>query len=126
MAAILPAVEAGVSAAVALTVGQQDLATALRSGEVAVLATPRVLALAEEAAVVAIRGQLAAHETSVGAWVELAHLRPTRAGATVVAHAQLVAVDGRRLEFAFRVTEGEAEVARGRHRRVVVDRTGFG
>lgn len=118
--------EAGTSAEVSLTVGEEDLATAYRSGEVAVLATPRVLALAEEAAVTAVRGQLAPHQTSVGAWVELAHLRPTRPGATVVAHATLVAVEGRRLEFTFQVTEGEAEVARGRHHRAVVERSGFG
>jgi fluoroacetyl-CoA thioesterase len=123
---ILPAPQAGASARVALTVTDADTALAMRSGDVPVLATPRVLALAEEAAVAAVRGALRPGETTVGAQVELAHLRPTRVGASVVAEAHLEAVEGRRLRFAFRVTEGGTEVARGRHLRVVVRRDGFG
>jgi fluoroacetyl-CoA thioesterase len=117
--------EAGARAEATLTVTQSDTALALRSGDVQVLATPRVLALAEEAAVAAVRTGLGPGETTVGAEVELEHLRPTRVGATVVAEARLEAVEGRRLRFSFRVTEDGAEVARGRHLRVVVARDAF-
>jgi fluoroacetyl-CoA thioesterase len=115
----------GASATVALVVSDADTALALRSGTVPVLSTPRVLALAEEAAVTALADRLPGHQTTVGAWVELWHLRPTRVGATVVAHAVLAAVEGKRLEFTFQVREGDTEVARGRHRRVVVDLAAF-
>jgi predicted thioesterase len=118
-------VEAGTSATVALTVTEADTALALRSGDVPVLGTPRVVALVEQAAVAAVRDQLAPEQTSVGAVVELEHRRPTRVGATIEAQVVLAAVDGTRLEFRFTVTEGGREVARGRHRRVIVDRTGF-
>ncbi len=125
MRSILPAVEPGANASVTLTVTDADTALALRSGEVRVLSTPRVLALVEEAAVAVVAGQLGAHQTTVGAWVELTHLRPTRVGGTVMAHATLTAVEGCRLEFAVHVDEGDIQVARGRHRRAVVDRAAF-
>jgi fluoroacetyl-CoA thioesterase len=118
-------VEPGATATAALVVTDADTALALRSGSVPVLSTPRILALAEEAAVTAVADLLAPGQTTVGAWVELAHLRPTRVGVTVEAHATLVAVNGRRLEFAFHVLEGDIEVARGRHRRAIVDHAAF-
>lgn len=117
--------EPGRTAEVALTVTRADTAIALASGEVAVLSTPRVLALAEQAAVTAVKPALAPEETSVGAWVELDHLAPTPVGETVRARATLVRIEGRRLEFDISVHQGETLVARVRHRRAVVARSAF-
>lgn len=117
--------EVGLEGSVTLTVGDADTAVALGSGDVAVLGTPRVLALAEQAAVAAVRDALPQGRTSVGSWVELHHLAPTKVGATVTATARLESTNGRRLEFGFSVTEGTEEVARGRHRRSVVARDRF-
>ena len=117
--------EHGAAAEVSLTVTAADTALALRSGDVPVLATPRVVALVEQAAVAAVAPALPDDRTTVGSWIELAHLAPTRIGATVVARAVLEDVEGRRLTFAVAVTEDGAEVARGSHRRVVVDRSSF-
>lgn len=110
---------------VRLTVAQADTATSMRSGDVPVLATPRVIALCEEAACAAVAGTLEPGSTSVGTWVELEHLAPSPIGAEVVAVATVTVADGRRLEFDLTVLEGEAVVARGRHRRQVVDRARF-
>jgi fluoroacetyl-CoA thioesterase len=115
----------GRRAKVELTVGEADTALAMGSGDVPVLATPRVLALAEQAAVQAIGTCLPEGKTSVGSWVELEHLTPTRVGATVVAEAVLLGVHGRRLEFTIAVREGDEEVAHVRHRRVIVSRARF-
>lgn len=104
---------------------EEHTAERLGSGDVPVLGTPVVLALIEEAAVAAVREALAPGTTSVGVWVELEHLAPSRVGAEVRASAELVAVDGRRLEFACRAFDGERLVARARHRRAVVDRQRF-
>jgi predicted thioesterase len=117
--------EPGRTAEVTLTVAHADTAIALASGEVAVLSTPRVLALAEQAAVTAVKPALPPEETSVGAWVELDHLAPTPVGETVRARATLVRVEGRRLEFDISVHQGETLVARVRHRRAVVARSAF-
>jgi fluoroacetyl-CoA thioesterase len=111
----------GVSAAVELTVGEADTAVAHRSGDVAVLATPRLLALAEEASVRALAGSLPAGQTSVGMRVQLDHLHPSRVGSTVVAEATLERVEGRRLVFTVAVNDAGGLVAAGRITRVVVD-----
>jgi predicted thioesterase len=90
-----------------------------------VLGTPAVLALAEAAACAAVGGRLPEGGTSVGTWVELDHLAPTPPGRPVTASATLTAVDGRTLEFEFEVKDPGGVVARGRHRRAVVDRARF-
>lgn len=115
----------GRRAAVKLTVGDDDTALALGSGDVPVLASPRIAALAEQAAVAALAGCLPEAKTSVGAWLEVEHLSPSRVGATVVAEAVLVGVHGRRLEFSVSVREGDEEIAHVRHRRVLVSRSRF-
>jgi predicted thioesterase len=63
--------EPGLSALVEITVTDADTAIAMRSGSVPVLATPRVIALVEEACVQAINGSLAPGQTSVGMQVQL-------------------------------------------------------
>jgi len=118
--------EAGRTARVELVVGEADTAVAMGSGDVPVLATPRVLALAEEAAVAALDGGLDPGLTSVGSYAEVEHLTPTPVGAAVVAEATLEQVNGRSLSFAVVVLgDGGDEVARVRHRRAVVRRTSY-
>jgi hypothetical protein len=58
--------EPGLQAAFRHTVTEADTAAAIGSGEVPVLATPRVLALAERATVAAVAGALQAGATTVG------------------------------------------------------------
>ena len=118
-------VNIGVTAELELTVTDADTAIALRSGEVAVLATPRVVALCEEASIAALAGQLAEKETSVGTRIEMAHLSPVMVGSRVRACATLEKVDGRRLLFNVTVTDRSGLVAAGRLTRVVVETRQF-
>jgi len=113
--------ETGLSASVDLVVADVDTAIALRTGEVPVLATPRVVALCEEAAVAALDGRLAPNETSVGMRVQLDHLTPTAVGTTVTAEATLERIEGRRLVFTVSVNDRRGLVAAGKVTRVVVD-----
>jgi len=117
--------QTGLSARVELTVTDADTAQTLGSGDVPVLGTPRVLALAEAATVAALAGRLDAGATTVGTHVELDHLAPTPVGRRVTVLAILAKVDGRRLHFDIVVRDGEALVAEGRVERVVVDRRRF-
>lgn len=109
-----------------LTVTDAATATALGSGDVDVLGTPRVVALCEEATVAAVRGHLGDDETTVGVRVELEHLRPTLVGADVTASATLTGVDRLRLRFDVEATEDGQVVARGTVERAVVSRSRFG
>ncbi|WP_323373717.1 thioesterase family protein [Plantactinospora alkalitolerans] len=115
----------GLTARVELTVTDVDTAQAVGSGDVPVLGTPRVLALAEAATVAATARRLPPGMTTVGLRVELDHRAPTPVGRTVVAQARLAKVDGRRLLFEVTVTEGTTTVADGRVERVMVDRQRF-
>lgn len=115
----------GARAGVELTVGEADTAQDLGSGDVPVLGTPRVLALAEAATVAATAGMLEPGTTTVGTRAELEHLAATPVGRAVRAVATLLAVDGKRLTFEFTVHDGEVVAARGRVERVLVDRQRF-
>ncbi|HSJ43398.1 MAG TPA: hotdog domain-containing protein [Euzebyales bacterium] len=115
----------GRRASVELHVTAEDTAAALGSGDVAVLGTPRVLAIAEQAALQALGDCLGPDLTSVGSWVEIEHKAPSRVGEDVRADAVLLGVHGRRLEFSVTVTSGRTEVAHVRHRRTIVEREKF-
>ncbi|MET0275501.1 MAG: hotdog domain-containing protein [Acidimicrobiia bacterium] len=115
----------GLSASADLVVTDDDTALALHTGDVPVLATPRVVRLAEEASVRAIDGKLADDTTSVGYRVQLDHLAPTPVGGKVRAEATLEAIEGRRLTFRVSVSDGHGLVAAGRITRVIVESARF-
>jgi fluoroacetyl-CoA thioesterase len=119
------ALEPGLHATFRYTVAAADTAAAVGSGEVPVLATPRVLALAEQATVAAAAGEIEAGATTVGTRVELEHLAPSVVGAEVEVAVVLERVAGRRLEFAVSVRDGGRLVATGTVTRVVVDTAAF-
>jgi fluoroacetyl-CoA thioesterase len=102
-----------------------DTAAALGSGELPVLGTPQVLALAERATVAAVAGALEPGTTTVGTRVELDHLAASPVGAELEVEAVLERVAGRRLQFAVRLRDGDRLVASGRVTRVVVDTAAF-
>jgi predicted thioesterase len=117
---------AGQRAEITVLVGEADTATALGSGDVPVLATPRLLALAEAATVRAVAGALAPGQTSVGTSVRLEHTAASPVGMRVTVVAELTAVDGRRLTFRVEAADAAGTVAGlGTVERVVVDRATF-
>ena len=118
-------VRTGLSSTVELSVTDADTALALRSGDVPVLATPRIIALAEEATVAAIDGELGPEETSVGVRVQVEHISPTAVGRTVRAEACLEKVEGHRLVFTVSAHDDHGLVAAGKVTRVVVGREHF-
>lgn len=117
--------EPGCTGSVELTVTESDTAIALRSGDVPVLATPRLLALAEEASCAAVADHLDARQTTVGFRVQLDHVAAVGVGSSVKAEATLEKIEGRRLTFTVSVSDDAGLVAAGRITRVVVDRAQF-
>ena len=115
----------GRTAALELLVSEDDTAVAFHSGDVPVLATPRILALCEEACCAAVDGGLQEGETTVGMRAQLDHVAPVRVGSTVRAEATLEKVEGRRLSFTVSVSDDCGLVAAGRVTRVVVRRDEF-
>ena len=117
--------EPGLRGEARLDVTDADTALAFGSGDVPVLATPRLVALLEAAAVAALQGSLAAGETTVGTRVDVRHLAATPVGGSVRAEAVLTSVDGATLTFDVRARDERAEIAHGTHARALVDRERF-
>jgi fluoroacetyl-CoA thioesterase len=115
----------GLSGVAELAVTDDCTAIAQRSGDVPVLATPKVVAVAEEAAIRALDGVLDDNQTTVGMRIQLDHLAPTPIGRTVLAEATLKRIEGRRLTFNVSVSDERGLVAAGTITRVVVDRDRF-
>jgi fluoroacetyl-CoA thioesterase len=115
----------GLSARIELKVTDADTSEAFRSGTVPVLATPRLLALCEEASCRAIDDELPDSCTSVAKRLQFDHLVPVGVGETVWAEATLDRIEGRRLVFTLSVTESAGLVAAGKLIRVIVDRDSF-
>ncbi|MEU7748803.1 thioesterase family protein [Nonomuraea sp. NPDC049158] len=115
----------GLRSQLLIMVERSDTAEKIGSGDVPVLATPRLLALAERATVEAVHAHLAPGETTVGTRVELEHLAPSPLGTHVQITTELTEVDGRRLVFGFEARDKRSVVGRGTIERVVVDRAKF-
>ncbi len=115
----------GLKAEIETSVTEADLALALGSGDVTVLGTPRMIALAEAATVAAIASAHAPGQTSVGTHVNIRHLAASPQGRAIRALAELVEVSGKSLTFRIEVHDNFGLVADGTVARVVVDRAKF-
>ena len=124
-----PGPTVGLQATVTAEVGEDDTAIALGSGDLPVLGTPRLLALAEAACVAAVAPVLAAGQTTVGAAVSLEHRQPSPLGTPIEVRAELVEVTGRKLFFGFIAYGpgggGDAVIGAGTVQRVLVDAERF-
>ena len=87
----------------------------------AVLATPWLVAHLEYAARHAIAPCLEEHERSVGTFIEVEHLGPAPEGATVVCRARVILADGPSVTFQVEASDEVEVIARGIHRRRVID-----
>lgn len=111
----------GLSGTAELEVTEADTAIAARSGDVPVLATPRLIALCEEATVNCLLGRVDEGCSTVGVRVQLDHLAPIAIGRKVVAEAHLDKVEGRRLVFNVSAKDDRGLVAAGKVTRVLVE-----
>lgn len=91
----------------------------------AVLATPAMVALMENAAMLAVATKIDDDQTTVGAHIATSHLKPSKVGAHVLAIAELTAIEGRKLTFSVKAYEGETLIGEGEHTRYVVNREKF-
>jgi fluoroacetyl-CoA thioesterase len=90
-----------------------------------VLSTPVMIMIMENAALNAMKPYFEGSETAVGTRVDVRHLAATPVGRLVTGEAEVIRVDGRRVEFAIRARDGEEEIGVGTHERVVIDLAKF-
>lgn len=118
--------EIGVKHTSMLEVTDSHTALSMGSGDLRVLATPVMMALMENAAMLAVAPELPEGSTTVGGHISSSHLMPTSVGASLTATATLTAINGRKLTFHVEVHDQAGNLlGEGTHLRFVVDREHF-
>lgn len=115
----------GLSAQRTTTVSAGNTAAAMGSGDLEVFATPAMVALMENAAMTAVAGALPEGATTVGAEMNVTHIKPSGLGAEIVATAVLTEAEGRKLTFNVGARDAEGMIGEGIHIRYMVDRQRF-
>ena len=118
-------IEIGLKHTSELTVSDAVTAQQMGSGDMPVLATPAMMALMENAAMLAVADQLPEGSTTVGGHIESSHLKPSKIGDKVSAVAEVTKVDGRKIEFKVAAYSGDTLLSEGTHLRFIVDRARF-
>ena len=90
-----------------------------------VLATPVMIMIMENAALNAMKPYLDSGETALGTRVDVRHISATPAGRSVTGEAVVTKIDGRRIEFTIRATDGTEVIGMGTHERVIINLVKF-
>lgn len=117
--------EKGLTAVSRTTVTPQNTAAAMGSGDMPVFATPAMVALMENAAMLAVAGALPEGATTVGAEMNVTHIKPSGLGTEIIASAVVTEVDERKITFTVGARDAEGLIGEGTHVRFVVDRARF-
>src|SRR6516162_3487546 len=115
----------GMSGQERLTVDQTNRISFADLRMPAVLATPWLIAHLEYAARDAIAPCLEEHERSVGTFIEVEHLAPAPEGFTVTCRARVIHVNGPVVTFQIEAHDGTEPIARGIHKRRIIDADRF-
>ena len=108
-----------------MVVGLNDTAAVMGSGDMPVLATPALVALMENAAMLTVRPLLAEGETTVGAHIDVKHWAPSPIGAEIKSIAMLQERNGKQLTFKIEATQGDKLIGEAVHTRYIVNRQQF-
>jgi fluoroacetyl-CoA thioesterase len=123
---VMRSIPVGASGSFTLVVAHEHLANRFKDAILPpVLATPVMIMVMENAALNAIKPYFDAGESALGTHVDVAHLAATPVGRTITGHARVTRVEGRRVEFSVRATDGDQEIGAGAHERTVIDLARF-
>ena len=106
-------------------VTSSNSAKTMGSGDMDVFATPSMVALMENAAMMAVASALPEGSATVGTQINTSHIKASPIGATITASAELTEVEGRKLTFAVKAWDEKGVIGEGVHTRFVVDRERF-
>lgn len=117
--------EKGASFTATMRVSAEVTAEYIGSGDLAVLATPAMCALMENAAMMAVASHLEEGMTTVGTALNIEHSRATKVGEIITATAVLTEVNGRELHFNIAARDEVGIIGEGTHTRFIVNREKF-
>ena len=125
MQSIRKVLEIGLEHTSEIAVTEAVTAIQMGSGDMPVLATPGMMALMENAAMLAVASELPEGCTTVGGHIESSHLRPSKIGDKVSATAKVTKIDGKKIEFKVSAYSGDTLLGEGTHLRFIVDKERF-
>ena len=117
--------EVGLKFESTVVVSPSNTAATMGSGDMNVFATPAMVALMENAAMLAVAAHLPEGSATVGTQMNTSHIKASPLGATITASAELTEVEGRKLTFAVKAWDEKGTIGEGVHTRFVVDRERF-
>ena len=106
-------------------VSSEQLACTVGSGNLEVLSTPMMIALIENAAMNCIAPFLSDDESSVGTAVNVSHIAATPPGVMIYANAEILSVDGKKIEFKVEAFDSKDKISEGTHTRFVIQKERF-
>src|ERR1700723_2056103 len=114
----MKSIPVGAAGSFSLVVQPEHLASRFKDGTLPPgLATPIMIMMMENAALNSIKPYLDAGESALGTRVDVRHLAATPVGQPITGEAMVTRVDGRRIEFSIRATQGSDEIGVGTHER---------
>lgn len=108
-----------------LVISKDHVAAVMGSGDLHVFATPAMVALMENAAMLAVANHLPEGSTTVGAMMNTSHVKPSPVGDEVKATAVLTGIEGRKLTFSVKAEDSKGVIGEAVHVRYVVDKEKF-
>ena len=117
--------EIGLTYTSTLVVSKDHVAAVMGSGDLHVFATPAMVALMENAAMLAVAEHLPEGSTTVGAMMNTSHVKPSPVDESIKATAVLTAIEGRKLTFSVKAEDSKGVIGEAVHVRYVVDKERF-
>lgn len=108
-----------------MIVEEKHLACNVGSGDLPVFATPMMMALMENAAMLCVADELENGSSTVGGQISSSHIKPTGLGKTVTATAELISAEGRKLKFKVSASDEGGLIGEGEHLRFIIDKENF-
>ena len=118
-------IEVGLKHESQTVVSTTNTANTLGSGDMEVFATPAMIALMENAAMMAVAPYLDEGASTVGIEMATSHIKASPIGATITASAELISAEGRKLSFKVKAWDEQGVIGEGNHTRFVVNRERF-
>ena len=117
--------EIGLTYTSTLVVSKDHVVAVMGSGDLHVFATPAMVALMENAAMLAVAEHLPEGSTTVGAMMNTSHVKPSPVDESIKATAVLTEVEGRKLTFSVKAEDSKGIIGEAVHVRYIVDRERF-
>ena len=95
------------------------------NGMPAVVSTPNIIQFLERTARHLLTPQLEADERSVGLEIDIRHLAPTPVGQTIHCRAQVISIDGSKVQFQIEARDAHEVIVRGLHKRAIIHTESF-